>query len=112
MAELALGKHYKKGTLGSLGNLAGKKFNWMGTFITIVTLGIAFYYSVVTGWSLRYFILNTESLVGYLFGSGELNTKIGETDFMNNFWSGLSNSSWVASVMLYGYHSGCHLGVK
>lgn len=98
MAELSLGKHYQKGTLGSLGSLAGKKFNWMGVFITIVTLGIAFYYSVVTGWSLRYFILNTESLIGYLFGAGELNTKIGETEFMNTFWSDLSNSSWVAIV--------------
>ena len=34
MAELAIGKYYRKGTLGSLGSLAGKKFNWMGTFVT------------------------------------------------------------------------------
>lgn len=97
MAELAIGKHYRKGTLGALGSLSGKKFNWMGIFITLCTLGIAFYYSVVTGWSLRYFILNTENLINYLFGSGALNDKIGGNNgFMENFWDNLAYGSWEA----------------
>jgi len=102
MAELAIGKKYKLGTLGALGNLGGKKFNWMGTFVTLVTVGIAFYYAVVTGWSLRYFILNTQNLINYLFGSGVMNEKLANPDigFLNNFWSELSNTSWQA-VLCY-----------
>lgn len=102
MAELAIGKYYRKGTLGSLGSLSGKKFNWMGIFVTLVTMGIAFYYSVVTGWSLRYFALNTGSLADYIFGSGNINTKIGDADstYMADFWANLSNSSWQA-VLCY-----------
>ncbi|MFQ3215202.1 MAG: NSS family neurotransmitter:Na+ symporter [Marivirga sp.] len=102
MAELAIGKYYKKGTLGSLGSLAGKKFNWMGIFVTIVTVGIAFYYSVVTGWSLRYFILNTQNLIDYIFGSGAMNAKFADpnVNFMDTFWADLSNSSWQA-VLCY-----------
>lgn len=102
MAELAIGKHYRKGTFGALGSLAGKKFNWMGTFVTFVTMGIAFYYSVVTGWALRYFLLNTNNLADYVFGSGEMNDSIGdpETPYMDEFWATLSNSSWEA-VLAY-----------
>ena len=100
MAELAIGKYYRKGTLGALGSLAGKKFNWMGTFVTLVTVGIAFYYSVVTGWSLRYFLLNTQNLVNSIFGDGSLNDKFADpsVNFMDNFWAGLSNASWEAVV--------------
>ena len=100
MAELAIGKYYRKGTLGALGSLAGKKFNWMGTFVTLVTVGIAFYYSVVTGWSLRYFLLNTQNLVNSIFGDGSLNEKFADpsVNFMDNFWAGLSNASWEAVV--------------
>lgn len=102
MAELAIGKHYRKGTFGALGSLAGKKFNWMGTFLTLVTMGIAFYYSVVTGWSLRYFLLNTKNLVNYVFGDGSLNAKFADpnVNFMDEFWAGLSNESWEA-VLCY-----------
>ncbi len=102
MAELAIGKRYKKGTLGALGTLAGKKFNWMGIFVTLVTVGIAFYYSVVTGWSLRYFVLNTQNLVDYVFGSGAMNAKFADpgVNFMGNFWESLSNASWQA-VLCY-----------
>lgn len=102
MAELAIGKYYKKGTIGSLGKLGGKRYTWMGVFVTLVTIGIAFYYSVVTGWSLRYFMLNTHNLADYIFGSGAINDKIGDPDlgFLDNFWAGLSNSSWEA-VLCY-----------
>ncbi|KOF02490.1 sodium:neurotransmitter symporter [Roseivirga seohaensis subsp. aquiponti] len=102
MAELAIGKHYKKGTIGALGSLSGKKFNWMGVFVTLVTMGIAFYYSVVTGWSFRYFLLNTQNLVDYIFGSGAMNEKFADpnVNYMDNFWAHLSNSSWEA-VLCY-----------
>lgn len=100
MAELAIGKHYRKGTFGALGSLGGKKFNWMGTFVTLVTMGIAFYYSVVTGWSLRYFLLNTQNLFNSIFGDGSMNEKFADpnVNFMDNFWANLSNSSWEAVV--------------
>lgn len=39
----------------------GRKFTWIGGVVGFIGLGVAFYYSVVTGWALRYF---TYSLTG------------------------------------------------
>ena len=46
LAEFSIGKKYKQGVIGSFSRFAGKKYSWMGFFITFCTLGIAFYYSV------------------------------------------------------------------
>lgn len=55
LTEFALGKHTRKGPAGAIGHLIGAKHNWMGAFVGLCTLFIMFYYSVVTGWSLKYF---------------------------------------------------------
>jgi NSS family neurotransmitter:Na+ symporter len=62
LAEFSIGKKYKKGVIGSFTMLAGKPFTFMGFFITICTLGIAFYYSVVTAWALRYFSFSVSNI--------------------------------------------------
>ena len=55
IAEFALGKSTRMGPVGAIAKTAGSKFGWMGAFIVFVSTAIMFYYSVVTGWCLRYF---------------------------------------------------------
>ncbi|HXV60316.1 MAG TPA: sodium-dependent transporter, partial [Vicinamibacteria bacterium] len=56
IAELALGKTTRRGPAGAIGQLVDKRFNWLGVFVGLVTCFIMFYYSVVTGWCIRYFV--------------------------------------------------------
>jgi len=60
-AESAIGRTSRRGTLGSFRTLMGKGGIWMGGFVALVTTGIMCYYSVVTGWCLKYL---TASLAG------------------------------------------------
>ncbi|MBD3290459.1 sodium-dependent transporter [candidate division KSB1 bacterium] len=63
MAELAIGKHTRLGPVGAFGKLIGKKYSWMGGFVGFCTMAIMFYYSVVMGWCVKYFV---SSLFGNL----------------------------------------------
>ena len=54
--EMSIGKKARKGVVGSFVELMGEKHAWMGTFIAFVTAAITFYYTVVTGWCLKYFV--------------------------------------------------------
>ncbi len=56
ITEFGIGKFTKMGPLGSVAKLAGKNFAWIGAYIVFVSTAIMFYYSVVTGWCLKYFI--------------------------------------------------------
>ncbi|NIM52747.1 MAG: sodium-dependent transporter [Gemmatimonadales bacterium] len=55
LSEFALGKHTRRGPAGAIGRLIGGKYNWMGVFVGLCTCFIMFYYSVVTGWCIKYF---------------------------------------------------------
>lgn len=57
MVEVFIGRKTRMGTMGSFGEFIGKKFAWFGPIITIVLAGITFYYSVVVGWTIKYFLL-------------------------------------------------------
>ena len=54
--EYALGKGTRKGTVGAFAQLLGPRYAWMGGFVALVSTAIMFYYSVVTGWCLRYLV--------------------------------------------------------
>ncbi len=54
IAEFAIGKYTRYGTVGAMAKMLGSRFAWMGAFIGFVTTAIMFYYSVVTGWCLKY----------------------------------------------------------
>jgi NSS family neurotransmitter:Na+ symporter len=56
IAEYGIGLHGRKGVIGSFIKLIGKRYAWMGSFIALVTSGIMFYYSVITGWCIYYFL--------------------------------------------------------
>jgi NSS family neurotransmitter:Na+ symporter len=56
LVEFALGKATRSGTVGAFGKLIGGKFAWMGTWVGWCAAAIMFYYSVVMGWCIRYFV--------------------------------------------------------
>jgi len=56
IAEFTLGKVTRHGPIGAFSKLLGKPAAWMGAFMAFTTLMIACYYSVVTGWTLKYFV--------------------------------------------------------
>ncbi len=57
MVEVIMGRKTRSGTVGSFRSFVGEKFTWMGPFITIIVMGLTFYYSVVVGWTIKYFVL-------------------------------------------------------
>ena len=56
LAEFALGKSSRRGPSAAIGIATTGGRNWMGLFIGLVTTAITFYYSVVTGWCLKYLV--------------------------------------------------------
>lgn len=56
LAEFALGKSSRRGPSAAVGVATTGGLNWMGLFIGLVTTIITFYYSVVTGWCLKYLV--------------------------------------------------------
>ena len=56
IAEYALGRKFRAGVVGIFKKAVGEKLTWMGTFVAFVSTAIAFFYTVVTGWCLYYFI--------------------------------------------------------
>lgn len=66
IAEFAIGKSTRFGPIGAIAKTAGNKFAWMGAFIAVVTTAIMFYYSVVTGWCIRYLV---SAISGNLFNT-------------------------------------------
>ena len=55
IAEYAMGKKTRLGTMGSMRDFAGKKYTWMGMWMIWVGCAVGFYYAVVMGWTIRYF---------------------------------------------------------
>ncbi|MFH2031409.1 MAG: sodium-dependent transporter [Bacteroidota bacterium] len=79
IAEFALGKSTRFGPIGAIAKTAGKKYAWMGAFIAFVSTAIMFYYSVVTGWCIKYF-------VSAVFGN-----LLNQTDYLL-YWNEFSSS--------------------
>lgn len=80
IAEYGIGRNGRKGVVGSYIKMAGKKFAWLGAFVSFVATAIMFYYSVVAGWCAYYL---TESVLYALPQSTE------EAELV---WSGFQNS--------------------
>ena len=97
LSEFAIGKKFKQGVIGSFALFAGKKYAWMGFFITVCTLGIAFYYSVVTAWAFRYFTFSFTNIFSDKTLRATLNN---DPDYLDNFWMAISNQDWV-TVLVY-----------
>jgi len=79
LIEFGMGRKTRLGPIGAFVRTIGKKYAWMGGFIAFTAVAIMAYYSVVTGWTLRYFIA----------------AAFGEVDGTNSvgFWRSFSGSS-------------------
>ena len=55
LVEFAMGRASRYGPVGAFSRLVGPKFAWMGAWIAWVATAIMFYYTVVMGWTIRYF---------------------------------------------------------
>lgn len=64
--EFAIGRKTRAGVIKSFGIICGKEFCWMGGFITFCTMAIMFYYSVVTGWCIKYALLSLKGDILHL----------------------------------------------
>ena len=51
-----MGRKGRMGVVGSFARIAGDRYAWMGGFVGFVASAIMFYYSVVAGWCVYYFI--------------------------------------------------------
>ncbi|MTI41792.1 sodium-dependent transporter [Fulvivirga lutimaris] len=101
LAEFSIGKKYKKGVIGSFGSVSGKGLTWGGFFITVCTLGIAFYYAVVTGWALQYLGLASQNLFSFITGSKTIAVHLAEDPtYLETYWDGISTGS-MSTVILY-----------
>jgi len=56
IAEYALGRKFRAGVIGIFKKALSGKFAWMGTFVAFVSTAIAFFYTVIVGWCIYYFI--------------------------------------------------------
>ncbi|MEL0332023.1 MAG: sodium-dependent transporter [Candidatus Poseidoniales archaeon] len=77
IAEYAMGKRSRTGTIGTFRIFAGRKFAWMGLWTAWISTAIGFYYAVVSGWTLKYFQLG---ITGALNGE-----KVDTTEVWNAF---------------------------
>ena len=57
IAEFGLGRGARRGPVGAFTALVGRTSAWMGGFVVVTAVMIMFYYSVVTGWALKYAFL-------------------------------------------------------
>ncbi len=56
LIEFGMGRQTRLGPVGAFVRTLGARFAWMGAFIAFVAVAIMAYYSVVTGWTFRYFV--------------------------------------------------------
>jgi NSS family neurotransmitter:Na+ symporter len=54
--EFGMGKATRQGAIGSFVQTLGPGFAWMGAWVAFVATAIMFYYSVVMGWTIRFFV--------------------------------------------------------
>ncbi|WP_238354445.1 sodium-dependent transporter [Fulvivirga marina] len=101
MAEFSIGKKYKLGVIGSYGKIGGKGMTWGGFFITLCTLGIAFYYAIVTGWALQYLGLSTKNLWAFIGGGNTLADELAaDPTYLDQYWNSIANNNpW--TIVLY-----------
>jgi neurotransmitter:Na+ symporter, NSS family len=94
MIEFSIGKSMRAGPVTAFGKLIGSHFRWMGAWIAFTATAIMFYYSVVTGWCLRFF---------FAAATGEIPDSVAGA-----FWHGFEGSTQAvfAHVIMMGTATG------
>jgi NSS family neurotransmitter:Na+ symporter len=82
MVEFGMGRLTRTGPVAAFARVMGPRWAWMGAFIAFVAMAIMFYYTVVTGWTLRFV---------WAAVSGEI-----PGDVPGAFWQSYSSSAWPA----------------
>ncbi len=108
--EFSIGKKFRLGVIGAFNKGLGRGYTWMGWFVAMCTIGIMFYYSVVCGWALKYFIMSI---------SGSL-AQVNPGDFWMNYTSGNWEPVFYAAIsllfgciiILFGISSGIEKATK
>jgi SNF family Na+-dependent transporter len=86
LVEFAMGKGTRYGAVGAFSKLIGERFAWMGAWVAFTATAIMFYYSVVAGWTIRYFWAGV---------TGELQGEIPGalwTEFASSGWAVLTHA--------------------
>src|SRR5699024_5409547 len=83
MIEMVIGRKTSKGPIGSFKDFVGENYTWMGAFIVWVAAAATFYTSVVTGFTLKYWVLGVQ---GAFTGNENVDT--------HAIWNSLSTSEW------------------
>ena len=106
IAEFAIGRGTRRGCVGSFAKLIGERYAWMGGFVAVVTIMILFYYSVVTGWALKYFLA---ALTGQLRGVAP-----GEywTTYVGSVWQPIFFHVVSAGIGAWVIHRGVVRGIE
>jgi len=111
MIEMYMGKTTRLGTNGAFRNLAGKKSTWMGVWTGLCAVFIMFYYSVVTGWAIRYLVYGMSGVVKRGVDSDALWKGFISSHFQTVFFHFIAIA--VAVVIIYfGVHKGLELANK
>ncbi|AOT70975.1 sodium-dependent transporter [Geosporobacter ferrireducens] len=72
MMEMGIGKTTRLGAIGSFRDFYGKNKTWLGGWITFVCAAITFYYAVVFGYAMRYFVYAVQGVMKPGFDSAAL----------------------------------------
>jgi NSS family neurotransmitter:Na+ symporter len=93
IAEYAIGRNGRKGTIGSIMAVAGEKYAWLGAFVGCVATAIMFYYSVVTGWCFYYFGVTAS---GGLPADANASIQLWDA-FQSSYWP-----VWLHAIAIFG----------
>lgn len=63
MSEFLMGSRSRLGNIGAFRDFMGPGSTWAGAFMALVTIGIMFYYAVVAGWCIRYFVVSSTGAI-------------------------------------------------
>jgi neurotransmitter:Na+ symporter, NSS family len=72
MIEMGIGKTIRLGAIGSFRDFYNRKKTWFGGWISFVCAAITFYYAVVFGYALRYFVYSVSGTIKPGFDSHAL----------------------------------------
>lgn len=95
IGEYAIGRKFRMGLVGSMKKATNGRLSWIGAFMAMVATAITFFYSVVVGWCIYYFI--------YM-----LTHSLPETaDSATMIWNQYQNSGWPLVTHTIALSVGC-----
>ena len=80
ITEFAIGRKTRRGPIGAFTALNGSGCAWLGGFVVVTTVMIMFYYSVVTGWALKYAIAAGTGVLG------DVDPEVFWVEYSESFW--------------------------